>query len=387
MHIDQVGFFLMYRRGELRLLTAFLLICCTVGSQEISSGSFTDVLVIADVHGDSEAFLRSLWVGFRSIHPDSDCDWACFQDAFDPWSASEPLSDRDDVAVVQIGDLVDKGPYTKECIRIARSIEAVIGWPALLLFGNHELNHIEGVLLENAGIANPHVAYDIHAEDDDLCNQTQRAAIFGRDSETFQFMINNFQSVVRLDSPRVRARTLFVHASIDLGWIENNLGLKDWKSVSEINAAVRKILETGSWIDIDRLSKGPIEARSKSFFWNRSFWEDPDVCSRIDIILDRFNVSRIIVGHTPAEAVTTKCNNKIIALDAALSRWVRLGKVPIAEAPAEYANPTVLVLRLDPATEDLDSIEVYHSWLWSIDPYDVELIIEPRRQPKRPRDD
>ena len=377
----------MPRISMLPLLFTMTMVFPCIFSHEISSSSFSDMIVVADVHGDSEALLRSLWVGFRRIHPESECDWTCFQAAFDPSSTSAPLSDRDDVAVIQMGDLVDKGPHTRECFRMARSIEAVIGWPVLFLFGNHELSHIEGVLLENAGIPNPHLPYDVHPEDEDLCNKTQRAALFGRESELFQFMMTNFMSVVRLDSRHAMPRTLFVHGSIDLDWIDTVLGVKDWKTVSEINEAVRKLLQTGSWQDLEHVIKGPLHDRSRSIFWNRSFWDDPDVCSRIDVILERFNVSRIIVGHTPHPTVLTMCDNKIISLDAAMSRWVRLGKVPIKDAPAEVANPTVLLIRLDPATEDLASIQVYHSWMPSTELYDEELIIEPRRPLKRRRDD
>jgi len=51
-----------------------------------------------------------------------------------------PLSDSPDATIlVQLGDIVDRGPFSLECLKIMDIIELAIGKKTVRLYGNHEI--------------------------------------------------------------------------------------------------------------------------------------------------------------------------------------------------------------------------------------------------------
>lgn len=70
-------------------------------------------------------------------------------------------------------------------------------------------------------------------------------------------------------------------------------------------------------------------------------WSEVVGCERVAAVLERLNVSRIAVGHTPADSVRVRCGGRLLAVDSTLSRSFRAhGNFYCSEAMTA-ADPTV----------------------------------------------
>ena len=328
------------------------------GLGELSSDSFDHVVVIPDVHGDADAFIVSLYGSFGIVEPHSrsrislDRFRMIFMAAVNdeplegvPLSSAAPMS----VALVQLGDLVDRGPYSVRCMDIALKIETVIGWSVTILQGNHEIERM--LKLDERYI---------HREEQGLVGlEGMQEMVYDRLATVglamARFSGSNESSGMRLEDPR-NPNTLFVHAGIDLPWLRSVIDSND---VCEINEKFRQ--------DIWDEAKLQRWNEPESPMWTRHYLtidSDPFGESYCDHtlrgVLKHFGVARIIVGHMPQpDGVITRCDGKIIIADITMSAWMK--RLP--GGGYGTATPGAVIMTMDKSSDGkaLASI-IEHHW-------------------------
>jgi hypothetical protein len=319
---------------------------------ELTAGDFKHIVIIPDTHGDTRSFIKSLYLAFNRIEPqkgrtitEKDFD-DIFGTAMRHRSASrQNISRVRNVAIVQLGDLVDRGPHAVGCLNIADKMGEIFGWTTVRLIGNHELWNIMG-----------HTSM-CHAEDIEYFrsveghNEAFRAPngyMFRRLRET-NLLMARLSATHHPDSAR-NPNTLFVHGGLDPRWLlarisENGDVVTDMK---RINKGFKRLLLDPNGQRILDHAQSPTSTRL--------FTELPEteVCPIVNVLLHQFQVGRIIVGHTPQVnfRVNTLCGGKIILADAIMSKWMFSPVIPEFDG-----NPTVVVMTID-QFENLEGIEV-----------------------------
>lgn len=304
---------------------------------------YAHVVVIPDVHGDKDAFIKSLWLAHAQIdHPV--IAYSTFENRFveaitEGVGRHRMLTNRPDVAMVQLGDLIDRGPYGAECLMIAGVISDVLGWEVAQLYGNHE---IMGFLNKGEQYAHPR----------DFGGILGRRATLGFGSELAESMKDYFlgMAVLADASPDSSVNTLFVHGGVDLDWLGGVSG--DSGFVEVINDRIETLTKTREGLAHINLMD--------SILWTRDLANEPDdvVCGlMVDQILTHFDVARIVLGHTPQDGlVRSRCDGKIILADVKMSRWMTSADVD--ESRPSGGNPVALVFRLDGG--DLTTIDAVY---------------------------
>ena len=330
-------------------------------SGELNTNAYSHVVAIPDTHGDAPAMLRSIWLAVKQLQDDSVpmISITEFADVIDNaiyrnLAPNQPVSSRRSVALIQLGDLVDRGPYSVRCMQIMQVIGPVLGWTVLGLYGNHEIMNMLGVADR----------YIHPRENEALGGQEARKWMMGPEKPLRGIFTNSALAMVRLSSSRIQDRsipnnpdTLFVHAGVDLLW------LLSMTRSSRVNA-VNKLVRIHSF-DTAKLTQWN---RPESLFWTRSLdWlEEEDLCGwLLESALDYFQVSRVIVGHSPQpdKNVTSRCNGRIILADVMMSRWMEVEDLTndtVDETSMEGGRPVALILTM---TEDsqLESIVAHYT--------------------------
>lgn len=128
------------------MICRLFVVCATVCSAratalrpgEIIANDYDFVVVIPDIHGELEGLYRSLWLAQKKVDPSRGEDLNSFKARFTaPEARISEGAGR--VALVQLGDLVDRGPDSYECVATMSLLPTVLGWRVLQLYGNHEL--------------------------------------------------------------------------------------------------------------------------------------------------------------------------------------------------------------------------------------------------------
>ena len=333
-----------------------------VGSQaalpnaELSTANYSRIVVIPDVHGDSLALLRSLWLALGLIDKGAS-DLIAFKEfetrfagaVDDSRARFTPLSRSVSVALVQLGDLVDRGPHSIACLEIMEQIQRVIGWRVLTLYGNHEISNMAG----DSRLVHP-------GEAEKFGGMEPRMRMFAPNQIMHAELSANMLGMVRLSGGNAtngadQARnpaTLFVHGGINMGWLVDNHPSSD---IGSINALFADIVSTAE--SLPRLQE------PTSPLWTRDLANaDEAILCRyyIDPILAHFKVARIVVGHTPQEdrMVKNRCNGKIILTDVMMSRWMETPDVN--EATRMGGRPVAVIMTMG-ADGLLDSITAHHT--------------------------
>ena len=268
--------------------------------------------------------------------------------------------------------MVDRGPYSEECILITRAIPKVLGWRTVSLFGNHEL-------LSIMGRSNVYIHPDEAKAFEGIDGRNEAFSPEGPHNPLFEDLIENSIAIARLHT-RVRwtgknrdPNTLFVHGGIDLGWIMQNfnpsLPFQPIAGVPTINHEFKRALESSE--GREKLSE------DESFLWTRTLAEAEEeiACPLADEINMRFQVARIIVGHTPQydRRVKTRCNGKIILADAMMSSYMDPTNPDYPEG-----NRLVVVMTLHAGElTGIDAISSYHREPLLVDTISQRSIIRP----------
>jgi hypothetical protein len=307
---------------------------------QLLADDYENIIIVPDIHGDAGAFLRSLWIGVMNV--DSiPVSYDKFRDMM--LAAAEagvfppkPISNKKSL-FIQLGDVVDRGPHSVLCLRILWSVERVIGWPVMPLYGNHEIMSSQGVRPE-------------YIHKDDLASfggMQNRYREFGSGRPLWDMIIRINFGMIQLDSVSESKRTLFVHAGIEPVWHER----VNRPSILEFNSNLRQALSSKV---PNRDQIGDLVNNLESPVWSRLFSEgsDEELC---DVVLPdiqtHMNVHRIIIGHSPQDdhKMKSRCDGKIILADCAMSSWMY----------DDSGQPALLVLTNSPGN-DWASISVHY---------------------------
>lgn len=356
------------RVSVLTLLFAFSFATGSHITGDLSTAEYDTVVVIPDTHGDSEAAIRSLWLAHEKVNyavgvsMEYDSFATVFYEYLDLKRVpAEPLAGRKTgVALVQLGDLIDRGPHSQDCIHVFQAVDPILGWNALNLYGNHELLAFTGYTGEM-----------IHPED-----ARKYSSMANRASQFFHAAHPTFLGMARYASPiplsaevpqSENPNTLFVHAGVEIDWLEwfaheSRLPLEKMGSeMGRINQIVKDLMAT-------KESATDAFSAVNSILWTRAYVElsDEDLCgSMIDSVLRSFDVARIVVGHNPQAdmEIKTRCDGKIILADVMMSRWMT--RRDVDEEEFEGGRPVAIIFTTDSATGKLVSLEVHHTELSS----------------------
>lgn len=260
-------------------MTLLLMMCVSVQGA---------TLVIGDVHGDLSALERVL-VGAGAIHVTPDGAWI--------WTFGNNT-------VVQLGDLIDRGPDDAAILKHVERLHAHGHWVQLL--GNHEVMNMQGDF---------------------------RYAVDGNGFETRHQRQDYFKHTFLKHMPVVHVQdgAVFVHA-----------GLSDLRVASlgqdVINARATDCLRgTHTCHEMNHV------------VWDRTYAHDvlsqhkslDDVCQDTLIpILNAFQASTLVMGHSPVPMYTKNTDKlvytcpgadqkRLVFADVGMSQWM-LGTTPTA---------------------------------------------------------
>jgi hypothetical protein len=325
-------------------------------SGELAPENFKNVIVIPDVHGDRESLIQSLWLAFDDVEDDT-IDFEAFRNHIEYFERGnrERLAlsdDPEDTIVIQLGDVVDRGPEGRECLAILDIIELAIGWKTIRLYGNHEImSHLNKswsfIHREEIKRFSAYYGYDAARTKefemggslwDRITNTSLLMARIGtpadKSSVASDLTVDGFQ-------PLNSASTLLVHGGIDPHWVDHVESMhEDGDSiVSLLNSFTTSVLSGKSEMNSVHLFE-----KMTSPLWTRDLaqMDQHYVCKRLlPRVLKQYNVARLVVGHTPQfdREMKSLCGSRLILADAAMSRWM------FTDPERTRGSPTALVMK------------------------------------------
>jgi hypothetical protein len=320
--------------------------------------AFKNTVILPDIHGDFDSLVKSLWIAFRDV--DRQIPLAEFKSHIDTFLIDDELganklaSKPDDTILVQLGDIVDRGPHGLECLRVMDIIEKAIGWRTVRLYGNHELMSHMG---KSGDFIHPE---EVKSFDRFYGSQGARNTEFAPGGSLWKHITDVSIMAARIGPsvdpddisndlssdgtfPLSSASTLFVHGGIDLHWIDQvDSGLPDpSRLLRRLNGMANMAFQSTErnervMVDIIGERTAPLWTRDLAQLDQRY------ICKRVlPRILKRFQVARIIVGHTPQydRQMKSLCHSRLILADATMSRWM------FTDPLMAKGNPTALVMK------------------------------------------
>jgi diadenosine tetraphosphatase ApaH/serine/threonine PP2A family protein phosphatase len=286
----------------------------TLGSRPLPAASPCEwngidrIVAVGDVHGAYDRFLEILKI-------------AGVLDASARWAAGN-------AHVVQLGDIVDRGPDSRKALDFVRRLEReaqAAGGQLHLLLGNHEVARMLGDLRltvpgEYAAFATPD---SLNVRDsylktlkpgtfdrEQLIQQTPLGFVemrqaFGRDGEYGRWL-RQLPVTIKIDGFQ------FVHGGISPAIAP--LGCQ------AINDQVRRELTN----DLDKTRAAPLvslAARPDGPLWYRGLAQEPDTFApQIDEILAKTHAHAIVVGHTVTTSgrITPRFDGRVIQIDTGM---------------------------------------------------------------------
>ncbi|MBN9660429.1 MAG: metallophosphoesterase [Acidobacteria bacterium] len=277
------------------------------------------LVAVGDVHGDLDRFIDVL-------------SMAGLVDDSAAWSGGP-------ATLVQLGDVVDRGSKSREVIDflIALKKQAERAGGAIhCLIGNHEAMRMYGDFRYVAAAEYQGMATSKSERERDRLFEKDLARIAGASSLKDRSDLSlGYRSKWEKDHPLGQAElarafspkgpygkwilvqraalrldgTLFVHAGISPKYSE-------W-SESRLNTRVKEELQAGDRLDDESVCKdtlGPL--------WWRGFSTDSEseLAPHVESLLQKHQVRRIVVGHTPTQdGVVSRLGGKLILADVGLS--------------------------------------------------------------------
>ncbi|WOJ92206.1 metallophosphoesterase [Congregibacter variabilis] len=308
----------MPRRFRHVLAVGFLILAGASALAEQSDWQGVDrVVAVADLHGDYESYITVL-------------EQAGVVNSRGRWAAGS-------THLVQLGDIPDRGPDTAKIIRHLRKLETQAekaGGKVHPLIGNHEVMNMTGdlryvhpgeydalktrkssrlqddyyqrVVAFLSGQENPVQIDEAFREQwlkEHPLGYVEHRQYWHPQGE-FGAWVSSHNTVIRIN------RSLFVHAGISPAYVD--------RAMQDINDAVRaELLVPGA--------KGPkIIDDELGPLWYRGLAmgdETQDVAEQLETLLQRFDVDRIVVGHTPGYGtVVPRYDARVIAADSGLAQ-------------------------------------------------------------------
>ena len=324
-------------------------------SGEFKTADYSKIVVIPDIHGDAKNFIISLWIAVQDVEK-STLTLESFERIINAAAAEgvypdTPLFPDSENIAVSLGDLVDRGPDSVLCLRILWSIEKVIGWPLVSLYGNHEI-------MSHSAYADNYIN---RKEIYELGSIRARNKIFDRSSPLWKKMASSGLLMGRfVDShafPKPHSlpskkSVLFNHAGPEPNFIDS-VPEHVAESIHLMNQ-MAQIAVTSNDTSGDMWLK-LLMNNEQSPVWSRVLTDDQMdqriLCGQIlPVVLERFGVGRLVLGHTPQydHRMKALCGGRIILADCAISRYMA----------DDDGQPAVLVMSNSPAGSP-DFNEIY----------------------------
>ena len=284
-------------------------------------------VAVGDVHGDYEQFTEVL---ASAGLIDGNGDWIGGK-----------------THLVQTGDVVDRGPDSRAVMDLLMKLEkqaAAAGGAVHALIGNHEAMNVYGDLryvspgeyasYVHEGDASRVIGYggdEVRAPAKPAIvkiamttaaptGYAEHRAAFAPDG-VYGRWIRSHNAIIRIN------RTLFVHAGLGAKY-------EDW-TMDRINDQVRAELN-----DFTKLHGG-IATDEDGPLWYRGLatGDESTLAPTVDEVLKKFDVDRIVIGHTYAQAaITPRFGGKVVMIDIGLSRvYDNIGKVGCLEIDGDHA--------------------------------------------------
>ena len=288
-------------------MTHLIIFCAVLFFQDGIPSRFEQpqrLIAIGDVHGDLDATKRALRL-------------AGAIDSEDRWIGGE-------LVVVQTGDQLDRGDDEQAImdlfeLLIIQAKEA--GGAFHVLNGNHELMNARLDLryVTPGGFKDFEDALevDLNATELESYEPQKRARVAAfRPGGVYA------QKLARRNTVVVVGDTVFAHGGVLPKHVDYGL--------ERMNSEIR------AWLRGELDSYEPVHQRD-SPTWVRDFSRDTDRddCRRLDEMLTKLNVKRLVVGHTvQKEGITSACDQKVWRIDVGMSRHYG-GTVQVLEI-----NPT-----------------------------------------------
>jgi TPR repeat protein len=285
------------------------------------------IIAVGDVHGDYEQFTEVL---ASAGLIDGNGDWIGGK-----------------THLVQTGDVVDRGPDSRAVMDLLMKLEkqaAAAGGAVHALIGNHEAMNVYGDLryvspgefasYAREGEASRDIGYGgvdvrepakptivkIAMTSNAPAGFAEQRAAFAPDG-VYGRWVRSHNAIIRIN------RTLFVHAGLGEKY-------EDW-TLDRINDEIRAELN-----DFTKLHGG-IATDEEGPLWYRGLasGDEATLAPLVDELLKRFDVDRIVVGHTYAQAaITPRFGGKVVMIDIGLSRvYDNVGKVGCLEIDGDHA--------------------------------------------------
>lgn len=279
------------------------------------------VVAVGDLHGDYEQFTAVLAS-------------AGLIDGNGNWVGGK-------AHLVQTGDVLDRGPDSRPIMDLLIRLEkqaAAAGGAVHALIGNHEAMNVYGDLRY---VSPGEFASYTHGDTPEAqFSYAQRVAMTQTSKPTSSSApvaastagFPEHRSAFAPDGPYGRwirshnaavkiNRTLFLHAGLGRKYA-------DW-TVDRLNAEVRRELN-----DLTRLHGG-VATDEEGPLWYRGLatGSQEEVAPLVDDLLKHFDVDRIVIGHSYAQAaITPRFGGKVVLIDIGLSRvYDNVGKMGALE--------------------------------------------------------
>jgi hypothetical protein len=197
--------------------------------------------------------------------------------------------------LVLLGDFVDRGSFVTQTLWFIYKLEVQArekGGYVHYILGNHELKNLYG---------------DYYAASQ---KYLQTAGILGRQ----QFELYNNQSFLGrwLESKNVLVKindNLFVHGGLHPDIVKYNF------SLDAINTIVKNSYRVFPYQSTEPDSVKLVKSNQTGVCWYRGYFDSDFKEESLDLILNKFEVNHIIVGHTIQEEVNRLFNGKLFAID------------------------------------------------------------------------
>jgi hypothetical protein len=310
---------------------------------DFAMSDFDFIVTLPDIHGDLEYLMYSIVLAAKNTNYPNLSVSDLEEHLISGSAASGAIGKPGRTALIQLGDVINRGPGSKQCLTVLFSLEHILGWRIISLYGNHELMAFTG----KDGRYVSELEYEFYA------SREERAAEFSPSGTLWQNIRSHSLLMARFTSTSSLSKNiLFVHAGLDLEWL-GDIGSELSKSVHGMNALAAAFMS-------DPAKAEGLFGPKSSPLWTRDFEvssQSPDWCNNeFKTILERLNISRIVVGHCPLESkrVETRCNGSLILTDVKLSRWMGDGGQPVAIIFKTSSDFSIEAHYLDPENLELE---------------------------------
>jgi hypothetical protein len=314
-------FSLPFALAMILVILGYLLgVAGSLPSSEFGVDRWRKIVVISDIHGDELGFLKSVWIALRKVNETEVISFGDFLTRMDSDKVVAPLYIEQDVLMVQMGDLIDRGPQGRASIEALGKIESHVGWTVRVLYGNHDLFALLGAPYWNM----------IHPEDDIDHEQE-----LSRPSELSRWYYENALMAVRVADTAV-----FVHGGLDPKWLATHSYTTD--SFENLNRQLHAHLRSNFHKTAVSLGSdfSPVMTRAVA-----RAHDVESVCAELTAFLTtELRVQYMIVGHTPqiGRRVRSMCGGRLVFTDVMISRWMT--NLEREQRDLEGGQPSAVIL-------------------------------------------